>query len=60
MNLFTGKSYFDEGLSSATIAGIAIIVIAVIGAGVALVLKSKKKKSELKEPVLYGQGGSIS
>ena len=59
MNAFTGKSYFDEGLSSGTIAGIAIIVIAVIGAGVALVLKSKKK-SELQEPVLYGQGGSIS
>ena len=58
MNLFTGQSYFDQnGLSSGAIAGIAIIVIAVIGAGVALALKSKKK-SELEEPVF--QGGSLS
>ena len=58
MNAFTGKSYFDEGLSSGAIAGIAIAVIVVIVAGVALALKSKKKKSELEEPVF--QGGSLS
>lgn len=58
MNAFTGKSYYQNGLSSGAIAGIAIAVIVVIAAGVALGLKSKKKKSELEEPVF--QGGSLS